>query len=201
MATNENKVQFNIKNVHYAVMTADGETPTWGNPVPVPGAVNLSLEASGEITPFYADGVVYYKSSSNNGYEGDLEMARFIDKMLQDVWGYVLNATDKTIIENVGVEPKSFALLSRSTATPTTICTACTTAQARARALSARRVRTPRSRRRRPAQFPQRLSKTAMCLRARPARRRRAFERRGLQRSIRLPQVEKGKAYGKNNPD
>ena len=47
MATNENKVQFNIKNVHYAVMTADGETPTWENPVPVPGAVNLSLEASG----------------------------------------------------------------------------------------------------------------------------------------------------------
>lgn len=37
MATNENKVQFNIKNVHYAVMTADGETPTWENPVPVPG--------------------------------------------------------------------------------------------------------------------------------------------------------------------
>ena len=66
MATNENKVQFNIKNVHYAVMTADGETPTWENPVPVPGAVNLSLEASGEITPFYADGVVYYKSSSNS---------------------------------------------------------------------------------------------------------------------------------------
>ena len=30
---------------------------------------------------------------------------------MQDVWGYVLNATDKTIIENVGVEPKSFALL------------------------------------------------------------------------------------------
>ena len=25
MATNENKVQFNIKNVHYAVMTADGD--------------------------------------------------------------------------------------------------------------------------------------------------------------------------------
>ena len=85
MATNENKVQFNIKNVHYAVMTADGETPTWENPIPVPGAVNLSLEASGEITPFYADGVVYYKSSSNNGYEGDLEMARFIDKMLQGI--------------------------------------------------------------------------------------------------------------------
>lgn len=107
----ENKVQFNLKNVHYAVMTTDGEEPTWEPPVHVPGAVNISLEASGEITPFYADGVVYYKSSSNNGYEGDLEMARFIDQMLQDVWGYVLNETDKTIIENVNTEPKSFALL------------------------------------------------------------------------------------------
>lgn len=111
MATTENKVQFNLKNVHYAVMTTDGEEPAWSTPVHVPGAVNISLEASGEITPFYADGVVYYKSSSNNGYEGDLEMARFIDQMLQDVWGYVLNETDKTIIENVNTEPKSFALL------------------------------------------------------------------------------------------
>ena len=111
MATTENKVQFNIKNVYYAVMQTGGESPTWETPVHVPGAVNLSLEASGEVTPFHADGIVYYKSSSNNGYEGDLEMARFIDKMLQDVWGYKLEETDKTIIENVNVEPKSFALL------------------------------------------------------------------------------------------
>ena len=199
MATNENKVQFNIKNVHYAVMTADGKTPTWENPVPVPGAVNLSLEASGEITPFYADGVVYYKSSSNNGYEGDLEMARFIDKMLQDVWGYVLNATDKTIIENVVLSRRASHSFFRSTATPTTICTACTTARARARALSARRVRTPRSRRRRPARSLRLRSNTATSLHARRVRRRRAFARLGLRMSIRLPQVEKGKAYGEKN--
>lgn len=148
MATNENKVQFNIKNVHYAVMTADGETPTWENPVPVPGAVNLSLEASGEITPFYADGVVYYKSSSNNGYEGDLEMARFIDKMLQDVWGYVLNGTDKTIIENVGVEPKSFALLFQIDGDADNDLYCMYNCTGTRPALSARRVRTPRSRRR-----------------------------------------------------
>ena len=183
MATNENKVQFNIKNVHYAVMTADGDTPTWENPVPVPGAVNLSLEASGEITPFYADGVVYYKSSSNNGYEGDLEMARFIDKMLQDVWGYVLNATDKTIIENVGVEPKSFALLFQihGDADNDLYCMYnCTGTRPGI-------VGTPRSRRRRPAQFLRLRSKTATSLRVQPVRRRRAFARRGLRRSIRLP--------------
>lgn len=107
----ENKVQFNIKNVHYAVMTAGGASPAWETPVAVPGAVNLSLEAQGDMTPFYADGIVYYQTTANNGYEGDLEMARFIDQMLEDVWGYVTNETDKTLIENSLVEPKSFALL------------------------------------------------------------------------------------------
>lgn len=49
----ENKVQLNLKNVHYAVLTADTGTPTWSTPVPVPGAVNLNLSANGEMTPFY----------------------------------------------------------------------------------------------------------------------------------------------------
>ena len=108
MATTENKVQFNIKNVHYAVLTGDD---TWETPVAVPGAVNLDLSASGDMEPFYADGIVYYKSSANNGYEGDLEMARFIDQMLQDVWGVELVDTDNVMIERADVEPKAFALL------------------------------------------------------------------------------------------
>ena len=112
MAASENKVQFNIKNVHYAVLNDDtADQPSWGTPVHVPGAVNLSLEAQGEISPFYADGIVYYRSAANNGYEGDIEMARFSDQMLQDVWGYILNATDKTLIENVNAQAKNFALL------------------------------------------------------------------------------------------
>lgn len=111
MAATENKVQFNLKKVHYAVMNTGGSTPTWATPVPVPGAVNISLKAQGELNKFYADGMVYYQSSSNAGYEGDLEMARFIDKMLQDVWGYISDATSKVMIETVNAEPKSFALL------------------------------------------------------------------------------------------
>lgn len=111
MAGKENKVQFNLKNVHYAVMTATGETPAWSAPVAVPGAVSLSLDPQGEVSPFYADGIVYYQSAGNNGYSGDLTMARFPDQMMQDVWKFELNATDKVLIENVNVEQASFALL------------------------------------------------------------------------------------------
>lgn len=112
---NENKVQFNLKNVHYAVLTEKNTAGTisyeWGTPVAVPGAVNLNLEQQGEITKFYADGIVYYQSPVNNGYEGDLEMARIIDKMLQDVWGMTLGTTSKVLTENANVEAKAFALL------------------------------------------------------------------------------------------
>lgn len=106
----KNKVQFNLKNVYYAVQNTAGEGITWGTPVHVPGAVSLSLDQQGEITKFYADGIIYYQSSSNNGYEGDLEMALFPDQMLQDVWG-IEKTTDKVLVENAFVEPKPFALL------------------------------------------------------------------------------------------
>lgn len=111
MANSENKVQFNLKNVHYAVLTTDGGTPTWATPVHIPGAVTLTLDPQGDVTPFYADGIVYYQSIANNGYSGDLEMARYPDKMLVDVWGMKLDEIDKVIVENVNAEPKAFALL------------------------------------------------------------------------------------------
>ena len=110
MSNKENKVQFNLKNVHYAILTP-GDTPTWSAPVKVPGAVTLTLEPSGDVTPFYADGVIFYNSVANNGYTGTLEMARFPDKMQQEVWKMELGDTDKVLVENANVEPSSFALL------------------------------------------------------------------------------------------
>lgn len=71
-----NKVKYGLKNVHIAPVTVSnvGEY-TYGTPVAVPGAVNLSLSVEGDTSPFYADNIVYFRSTANNGYTGDLEMA------------------------------------------------------------------------------------------------------------------------------
>lgn len=107
----KNKVQFNLKNVHYAIIETSGEAVSWKTPVKVEGAVNLALEQQGELSKFYADGIVYWKTASNNGYEGDLEMALIPDQMLQEVWGMIKEADDNVIVENAFVQPKPFALL------------------------------------------------------------------------------------------
>lgn len=71
-----NKVKYNLKNVHAAKLTKGNDgTFTYAAPRAIPGAVSISLEAEGESSPFYADGIVYFRSTSNNGYSGDLEIA------------------------------------------------------------------------------------------------------------------------------
>lgn len=77
----KNKIKYNLKNVHVAVCTKVTDAVTgevsysYATPIALPGAVNLSLSAEGESSPFYADGIVYYRAVNNNGYSGDLEIA------------------------------------------------------------------------------------------------------------------------------
>ena len=71
-----NKVKYNLKNVHAAKLTKNNDGNfTYDTPKPIPGAVSISLDAEGSSNPFYADGIVYFRSTSNNGYSGDLEIA------------------------------------------------------------------------------------------------------------------------------
>lgn len=104
-----NKVKFGLSNCYYAVL--DEAQDTYGTPVAIPGAVNLSLDQEGETNNFRADNMDYYVSVSNNGYSGDLEMALIPDSFMVDVMGEVKEQTSGLQYELGDAKPKSFALL------------------------------------------------------------------------------------------
>ncbi|MGN0293277.1 MAG: major tail protein [Lachnospiraceae bacterium] len=107
----KNKVKYNLKNAHYAMLTVDEEgTVSYASPVALPGAVSISLDANGEPENFYADGVAYYVINNNMGYDGDLELAM----IPEDFRVSALNETlddKKVLIENANTELHPFALL------------------------------------------------------------------------------------------
>ena len=106
-----NKIKYGIKNVYYAVATiAADNSATYGTPVALPGAVSLSLDPQGDTTPFYADNIIYYTSVANNGYEGDLELAKLPDSFLKDVLGYAEDAND-VLYEDANAPVVHFALM------------------------------------------------------------------------------------------
>ena len=101
------KVKFNLKNVYYAKYNK--EENSYETPVPLPGAVSLTLDQQGELSYFYADGIKYYTSLTNNGYEGDLEMALIPDQFRKDILSEVEDK-NKVLFEKSDVEPTVFAL-------------------------------------------------------------------------------------------
>ena len=67
------------------------------------------MSAQGDINKFYADNIVYYQSSANNGYEGDLTLALIPEAFYEKIFGQTPDANG-VMTENAAVEAKAFAM-------------------------------------------------------------------------------------------
>ena len=110
-----NKIKYNLKNVHAAVLTetttSTGTTYSYDTPEPIPGAVSISLDAEGDSSPFYADGIVYFRSATNNGYKGELELALIPEWFRTDILQETLDNKGVLLERSNIAESVKFALL------------------------------------------------------------------------------------------
>lgn len=107
-----NKVKYNLKNVYAAKLKKDaGGSFNYDTPKPIPGAVSISLDAEGESSPFYADGIVYFRSTANNGYSGDLEMALIPEWFRTEILKEKLDKNGVLVEKATTGETEKFALL------------------------------------------------------------------------------------------
>ncbi len=106
-----NKIKYNLKKVYAAILKKTDDGYEYEAPQAIPGAVSMSLDAEGEASPFYADGIVYFRSAANNGYSGDLEIALIPEWFREQVLQEKLD-TNKVFIETADcAEQVYFALL------------------------------------------------------------------------------------------
>ena len=109
--SDKNKVKFGLSNVHIAKMIIGEEGDiTYGTTFPIKGAVSLSLDAEGDSEPFYADNMKYYESYANNGYTGELEVAKLPEQFYTEILGQKQD-TNGGILENINDTISPFAFM------------------------------------------------------------------------------------------
>lgn len=103
-----NKITYGLSNVHVWPITATAYNgvPTYGEIIKVPGAKEVTLSAEGETVKFYADNIIYWTATANNGYSGNITIADVpsafaeqILKQIKDVNGVMVEDASSTGVE------------------------------------------------------------------------------------------------------
>lgn len=109
MTATQNKIKFGLKNVHYAAITDNGSTITYGTPVAMKGGVSISISPNGELTEVHADDIVYWSAEVNNGYDGEIEILDLPESFATDILGD--EVVEGVQYESAEQKGKRFALL------------------------------------------------------------------------------------------
>lgn len=104
-------VRFGIRNVHVAWY--DDATGEFEIPFALPGCRTLKTSPEGDTKKWFADDVVYYIGRANNGYSGELEMAKIALQIMAEAQGWEYDDVNDVMYELSGgdVSVKPFALL------------------------------------------------------------------------------------------
>lgn len=105
-----NKVLYGIKNVHIAPLIEQDGVITYDTPFALPGARGFTPDPQGEVNKWYADNKIYFRKSSNQGYQGDLVVAMLNEDFETKILGKTKD-TNGAIIENAEDKEARFALI------------------------------------------------------------------------------------------
>ncbi|MGT2951588.1 phage tail protein [Streptococcus cuniculi] len=110
----ENKVTFGLENVHWVEIESEDVNglPKYATKVKrLPGAIELTIDPSGDSNPLKADNINYYISESNDGYSGKLKIANLKNEFCEIVLGEKLDPTTKVMTEVSNAIKKNIALM------------------------------------------------------------------------------------------
>lgn len=108
--SDKNKIQYGLRNTHYAILTNTSGALTWSEPKPWKGSKSLTLDPEGETSVYYADDTAYFSTNTNNGYTGSFEVSYLSDEILKDIFNYV-ESNDGMLVEDANAMPNEVALI------------------------------------------------------------------------------------------
>ena len=103
----KNKVTYGLRNVLVAFHKDDG---TFDIPTSIAGVVGWTPTAVGDTSDFYADDGIFYSINANNGYTGDLTMAKIDDEIVAKMLGWDID-DNGALVENADGKPTHFAMI------------------------------------------------------------------------------------------